>query len=111
MQNLDKLLAAIIADYAKMYEGPRACEYGTKQIQLMKDGKTLHVEEGQKYLKVIRDNSVWGFIVNVHDDKQFKFGDILLPKSWKGPQRNKARGNVAEGDFSFVTWTGPNYLI
>lgn len=111
MQNLDKLLDAIIADYSKMYDGPRASEYGTKQIRLMREGKTLTVEAGQKYLKVIHGNSVWGFVVNVHDDKQFKYGDILLPKSWKGPQRNKARGNVVEGDFSSVKWTGPMYLI
>ena len=110
MQNIDKLLEAIVADFAKMYEGPRESSYGTEQIRLMREGKTLHVEEGQKYLKIIRDNSVWGFVVNVHDDKQFKYGDILLPKSWKGPQRNKARGNVAEGDFSFVKWTSPAYI-
>lgn len=110
MQNIEKLLENIIADYSKMYEGARACSYGTEQINLMKEGKTLSVEEGKKYLKVVRDNSVWGFVVNVHDDKQFKYGDILLPKSWQGPQRNKARGNVVEGDFEMVRWTGPVYL-
>ena len=40
------------------------------------DGK-MQVKTGQKYIKVIRENSVWGFIVNTDNDKVFKKGDIL----------------------------------
>jgi hypothetical protein len=49
-------------------------------------------------------------VVNVHNDKQFRFGDLLKAASWKTPARNAARGNVVDGDFSFVKWTGLDYM-
>ena len=69
----------------------------------------ITIEEGRKYIKVVQGNSVWGFIMKA-DDKQFKAGDILKAASWAAPARNKPRGNVLEGDFSWVRWTGPEYL-
>ena len=62
---------------------------------------------GSKYIKVTRsDNqtSVHSFIVNIHNDKKFKYGDILMAASWKAPARNFARGNVFE-EYK-VKWTG-----
>ncbi len=53
---------------------------------------------------------VWGFIVKTDTDKKFRKGDILKAASWAAPARNKARGNILEGDFSWVRWTGPEYL-
>jgi hypothetical protein len=52
---------------------------------------------------------VWGFIQK-EDDKKFRAGDILKAASWAAPARNKARGNVLDEDFSWVRWTGPEYL-
>ena len=72
----------------------------------------LHVEEGRKYLKVVKEDNqtmVWGFIVK-KDDGKFRAGDILKAASWSTPARNKARGNILDGDFSWVRWTGPEYL-
>ena len=71
----------------------------------------LSVEEGRKYLKVIRtDNqkTVWGFIVK-EDDKKFKAGDILKAASYAAPARNKPRGNILDGGYT-IQWTGPEYL-
>ena len=71
----------------------------------------LYVEEGRKYLKVIKEDGqtmVWGFIVK-EDDKKFKAGDILKAASWSAPARNKARGNILDGGYS-IRWTGPEYL-
>jgi len=62
---------------------------------------------GSKYIKVTRsDNqtSVHSFIVNIHDDKKFKYGDILKAASWKSPARNFARGNIFE-EYK-VRWVG-----
>tara|TARA_X000001388_G_scaffold45504_1_gene32348 strand:+ start:238 stop:681 length:444 start_codon:yes stop_codon:yes gene_type:complete len=62
---------------------------------------------GSKYIKVTRsDNqtSVHSFIVNIHNDKKFKYGDILKAASWNAPARNFARGNVFE-EYK-VQWTG-----
>ena len=74
---------------------------------------SLAVEEGRKYLKVIKklgsQTMVWGF-VQKEDDKKFRAGDILKAAGWAAPARNKARGNVIDGDLSWVRWTGPEYL-
>ena len=74
---------------------------------------SLLVEEGRKYLKITKklgnQTMVWGFIVK-QDDKKFRAGDILKAASWASPARNKARGNILDGDFSWVRWTGPEYL-
>ncbi len=74
----------------------------------------LYVEEGRKYLKIIKklgnQEMVWGFIVKTESDKMFKQGDILKAASWSAPARNKPRGNILRGDFSWVRWTGPEYL-
>ena len=62
---------------------------------------------GSKYIKVTRsDNqtSIHSFIVNIYDDKKFKYGDILKAASWKSPARNFARGNIFE-EYK-VKWTG-----
>ena len=62
---------------------------------------------GSKYIKVTRSSnqtSVHSFIVKIHNDKKFKYGDILKAASWKTPARNFARGNVFE-EYK-VKWTG-----
>ena len=72
----------------------------------------LSVEEGRKYLKIVKTDSqttVWGFVQKA-DDGKFRSGDILKAASWASPARNKARGNILDDDFTWVRWTGPNYL-
>ena len=70
----------------------------------------LHYETGSKYMKVISAKhgsmSVCCFVVNVENDKKFRFGDILKPAGWGTPARNFARGNILENDFRGVHWTG-----
>ncbi len=70
----------------------------------------LSVAKGKKYWKIIADNSCWGFIVATGDDKLFKKGDILKSAGWSKPARNAPRGNVLDGNFNGVRWTGPAYL-
>lgn len=70
----------------------------------------VRYEEGRKYIKVIQGSSVWGFIVNVDNDKKFRKGDILMAAGYNAPARNKPRGNILDGGYD-VRWTGPNYLI
>jgi len=69
------------------------------------------VRPGSKYVKIMTDNggSAWGFIVKTDTDKKFKKGDILKCAGWAAPARNKARGNVLEGNYP-INWTGPVYL-
>ena len=62
---------------------------------------------GTKYLKIITENSVWGFI-NL-TNKNFKEGDILKAAGWKAPALNKPRGNIFNDNYE-ISWTGPKYL-
>ena len=62
---------------------------------------------GQKYLKIVTENSVWGFI-NLKN-KNFKEGDLLKPAGWRAPALNKPRGNIFDHNY-VINWTGPKYL-
>ena len=87
-------------------------DYSAKEIER---GLGFKVKKGQKYIKILTElsngsqQSVWGFIVASENDKKFQVGDILMAAGWRGPARNKARGNVLSGNFG-SSWTGPNYL-
>ena len=58
--------------------------------------------------KIVRDNTVWGFIVK-NDFKHFRKGDILKAAGFNAPALNQARGNILDDDYS-IAWTGPHYL-
>lgn len=90
---------------AKREDGPEYSETNKDMIERFE--KSLNVQEGKKYIKVIAGSSVWGFIVKTADSK-FKSGDILKAASWASPAKNAARGNVFDG-YS-IAWTGPHYL-
>ena len=62
---------------------------------------------GRKYLKILKESSVWGFI-NL-TNKNFKEGDILKAAGWASPALNKARGNIFHDNYE-ISWTGPKYL-
>ena len=106
--NIDALFDAIARDYELWHARSGYADEGDfEHFRSM-----LSIEEGRKYLKVVKTDTqtmVWGFIVK-KDDKQFRAGDILKAATWAAPARNKARGNVINEDFSWVRWTGPEYL-
>ena len=62
---------------------------------------------GNKYLKVVTESSLWGFI-NLKN-KNFKEGDILKGAGYNAPALNKARGNIFNDNYE-IAWTGPKYL-
>ena len=62
---------------------------------------------GTKYLKIITEKSLWGFI-NIKNNK-FKEGDILKGAGYNAPALNKARGNIFNDNYE-IAWTGPKYL-
>ena len=106
---INELFKHIGADYER--QRSRSEYFDPKDVEEFIDN--LIVEEGRKYLKVTKklgnQTMVWGFIVK-EDDKKFRAGDILKAASWSAPARNKARGNILDEDFSWVRWTGPEYL-
>jgi hypothetical protein len=82
-------------------------EINKNMIGEFNDGLTFTT--GQKYIKVLSKNSVWGFIVNIDNDKKFAKGDILKAAGYNAPARNKPRGNILDGGYR-IQWTGPLYL-
>jgi hypothetical protein len=101
---MNELLEAIKADY--MFA---SCNTDVSKRMTKEFNDSLSYKVGKKYIKVLHDRSVWGFVVNVDNDVKFKKGDILKAAGWSAPARNQARGNIVAGNYS-VQWTGPHYL-
>ena len=99
--NLEPLFEAIVKDFAR---------FDRTEERVAEFADSLAVEEGRKYLKVIKklgsQTMVWGF-VQKEDDKKFRAGDILKG-CWVAALLlgTKFRGNVIDGDLSWVRWTG-----
>ena len=67
---------------------------------------------GRKFIKVIEDNSVWGFIAKKdgeHKGLPMKVGDVFKPAGWAAAAKY-TRGNIFDNNTDWFAWTGPNYL-
>ena len=109
-QQIDTLIETIKTEYIKFATrgGTKPLEgYFATQVENFDD--LIQVKTGNKYIKIIRENSVWGFVVNTDTDKKFRKGDILKAAGYNAPARNAARGNIVDGGYT-VDWTGPLYL-
>ena len=104
---LAALLAKAKADYAAWWGAKANDAHVQKMIEEYNAG--IRIEEGNTYYKVIiqsgSQNSVHSFVVKA-DTKKFRAGDVLKPASWKAPATNFARGNILEGNFDRIRWTG-----
>tara|TARA_B100000780_G_scaffold47255_2_gene29365 strand:- start:75 stop:422 length:348 start_codon:yes stop_codon:yes gene_type:complete len=102
VDGMTKMMAAMKEDFnAFMPTNLKMCE---------EYAESLEYKVGNKYIKLVsKNNGVKAFIVNVEDDKKFKFGDILMPAGYSAPARNGARGNILEGSYA-INWTGACYL-
>lgn len=107
---LENLKVAMIADYEGWQN--RLSDIRTEIQAKMLDEyiNGIRFDVGSKYIKVVAGTSVWGFIVKTDKHPKFKRGDILRAATWAAPATNKARGNILNGDLSWVQWTGPKYL-
>ena len=110
-KQIEALIEAINADYYDWQNCRMAPENRTEIQAKMYDEfvQALRIEEGRKYIKIIKQGSVWGFIQKEDDAKGFRKGDILLAAGYNAPARNKARGNILDGGYK-IRWTGPYYL-
>ena len=96
-------------DYVRMSTSNGRKELtGYSKEQVDKWDSLIKVSQGKKYIKVVRENGVFAFIVK-EDFKHFKKGDILKPAGYNAPALNQPRGNVLKGNYP-IQWTGPLYL-
>ena len=71
----------------------------------------LSLVAGSKFIKVINENSVWGFVAKkdgVHKGLPMKAGDVLKAASWRAPAKH-TRGNIFDKNQDYFRWTGPDY--
>ena len=72
----------------------------------------LSLVAGRKFVKVVNENSVWGFVSKkdgVHKGLPMKAGDVLKAAGWSAPAKH-TRGNIFDKNQDYFKWTGPNYL-
>ena len=75
------------------------------------DRANITIKSGRKFIKIIRENSVWGFIVKedgTHKGLPVKRGDVLKAAGWSAPAKH-TRGNIFDNKQDYFRWTGPDY--
>jgi hypothetical protein len=71
----------------------------------------LEVSIGNRYIKLIKDNSVWGFISRydgIIKGCTVRKGDLLMAAGWNTPAKH-SRGNIMDGTAKYGPY-GPVYL-
>ena len=71
----------------------------------------ITIKPGRKFIKVIRDNSVWGFVAKAdgtHKGVPMRAGDVLKAAGWSAPAKH-TRGNIFDDKQDYFRWTGPDY--
>jgi hypothetical protein len=66
---------------------------------------------GTKFIKLIKDGSVWGFISRYEGEYKgvpIKKGDLMKAASRDSPAKH-SRGNIIDGTAAYGVW-GVNYL-
>ena len=106
--DFDKAMDRLVENIHKNYAGwSSRVEYssGAERVDIT-------IKPGRKFIKIIRDNSVWGFVV-IDDGMHMGFpivrGDVLKAAGWRAPARH-TRGNIFDRCQDYFSWTGPNYL-
>jgi len=107
VSDFDSALNILVENIHKDYQGwSNNVEYssGAEKVDI-----TLNV--GRKFVKIIRDTSVWGFVAKVdgtHMGVPMKMGDVLKAAGWSAPAKH-TRGNIFDNNQDYFSWTGPNY--
>jgi len=97
---MDTLLENIHLDYVKWCNGDPV------------RNDELSLKPGRKFIKIIRDNSVWGFVAKKdgeHKGLPMKVGDVFKAAGWASAAKH-VRGNIFDKNQDYFRWTGPNYL-
>jgi hypothetical protein len=115
MHKYDNIVDGIVAmigiiqeDYAKWNPIDLKDETRNKMVKTFNEG--IRIDHGSKFIRIWTGTSSHSFIAmrdfTTKEGKTFKKGDILKCATWRAPALNFRRGNVLEGDFHGVRWTG-----
>ena len=107
VSDFDSALDRLLDNIHKDYQGwSSRIEYssGVEKVDIT-------IKTGRKFIKIIRDNSVWGFVAKAdgtHKGVPMKMGDVLKAAGWSAPAKH-TRGNIFDGKQDYFSWTGPDY--
>ena len=107
VSDFDSALNRLLDNIHKDYEGwSNRIEYssGAERVDIT-------IKTGRKFIKIIRDNSVWGFVAKAdgtHKGVPMKMGDVLKAAGWASPAKH-TRGNIFDRCQDYFSWTGPDY--
>ena len=76
-----------------------------------KEYQPMTAVKGKKYIKLLDDSSVWGFVSmfeGANKGSVVRKGDLLMAAGWSSPARH-SRGNIFDGTDEW-TFNGPKYL-
>lgn len=113
-EHIQKLFDKMIEDYARTWLSNPTIDderMAFRQEMCKQYKENLHFDVLQKYIRIVRDDTAAGFIVNTKSDKKYPLGTLLYAKSWHTPSRNHARGNIFEVEKAKIRWTGVPTLI
>ena len=105
--DFDTALLRLLDNIHKDYQGwSSRIEYssGVEKVDIT-------IKTGRKFIKIIRDNSVWGFVAKAdgtHKGVPMKMGDVLKAAGWASPAKH-TRGNIFDDNQDYFRWTGPDY--
>ena len=107
-KQIEKLIEAIADDYRRWNTASKkANDFSFDVEEKVAEFKAnIEVKKGRKFIKILTERSVWGFINLTHE--RFREGDLLKAASYNAPALNRPRGNIFE-NYS-VAWTGPHYI-
>ena len=105
--NFGQALIRLLDNIHKDYQGwSDRIEYssGAERVDIT-------IKTGRKFIKIIRDNSVWGIVAKsdgMHKGVPMKTGDVLKAAGWSAPAKH-TRGNIFDNKQDYFSWTGPDY--
>ena len=100
---MDRLLDNIHKDYQGWSNNVKYSS-GVEKVDIT-------IKPGRKFIKIIRDNSVWGFVAKAdgnHKGVPMKMGDVLKAAGWASPAKHTC-GNIFDNNQDYFSWTGPDY--
>ena len=107
VSDFDTALLRLLDNIHKDYQG------WSNRIEYSSGVETVDItiKPGRKFIKIIRDTSVWGFVAKsdgVHKGVPMIAGDVLKAAGWSAPAKH-TRGNIFDNNQDYFHWTGPNY--